>query len=231
MKTVVLGDTHGRVTWKDIVAKNIDFDKLVFLGDFWDTHDNISQLQQIENFKDIIVFKKANIDKVILLFGNHDYHYLKTTYEHYSGYTRKHADKVTELLHEALDTGLLQMCHIEGNYLCSHAGITKTWCKDNNVDLLNVEQSINDLFKHKPHAFSFNMGSNFDRTGDDICQPPIWVRPRSLFKDKIDNFIQIVGHTTVEQIVITENYPILIDALGTTGEYLQIIDGVAVVAV
>lgn len=230
MKTGIFGDTHGRTNWKDIIVKN-NFDKVVFIGDYFDSHNNVSGLQQIENFKDIIAFKKANMDKVVLLFGNHDYHYLKTSYQHYSGYQRKYADTIQKLLHEALDLGLLQMCYVEGSFLCSHAGVTKTWCEDNNIDQTNIEQSINDLFKDKPYAFEFNIGKNLDRSGDDVCQTPIWVRPRSLYKDRIDNYIQVVGHTTVTKIVIIENYPILIDALGESGEYLQIVDGVASVTI
>ena len=33
MKIVALGDTHGRYNWKDIVAKESDADKIVFIGD------------------------------------------------------------------------------------------------------------------------------------------------------------------------------------------------------
>ena len=39
MKTIVIGDIHGRTIWKQIVIENPDFDKLVFIGDYFDSFD------------------------------------------------------------------------------------------------------------------------------------------------------------------------------------------------
>ncbi len=224
MRTIVLGDTHGRTDWKTITAKN-DFDKVVFIGDYFDTHESISSEQQKDNFKDLVAYKKANIDKVILLFGNHDYHYLKTTNETYSGFQQWHKTDIQEMLQEAIDADLMQMCYVERNVLCVHAGVTKTWCDENLVQKGFLEQTINDLFKYKPNAFKFTSGKNHSPYGDDVCQTPIWVRPQSLLQDRIEDYIQVVGHTTQNKLVVT-NDVILIDTLGTSGEYLQIIDGV-----
>lgn len=88
MKIIALGDTHGRTVWKQIVKEN-GFDKIVFHGDYFDTHERISARQQKENFKGIIAFKKANMDKVILLMGNHDYHYTDAVDEPYGVISRK----------------------------------------------------------------------------------------------------------------------------------------------
>lgn len=71
MKIIALGDIHGRDIWKDIVKKESDADKIVFVGDYVDTHDNISPYKQVDNFKEIVEYKKENKDKVILLIGNH----------------------------------------------------------------------------------------------------------------------------------------------------------------
>jgi hypothetical protein len=45
------------------------------------------------------------------------------------------------------------------------------------------------------------------------------VRPNSLISDKLDDFLQVVGHTT-QQILIIDNEIMFIDTLGTSGEYL-----------
>lgn len=237
MKIIALGDTHGRMDWKNITA-NDNSDRVIFIGDYFDTHDDISPRQQIENFKDIIAYKKANPKKVILLFGNHDYHYLRTTAEHYSGFQQWHKTDIQELLHKAIDENLLQMCCVFWNYLFVHARVTKTWCKANGINMNDVERSINDLFKYKPNSFRFTAGENGSVYGDDICQTPIWVRPKSLYTDKISNYIQVVGHTTQDWIsglngsrkiytagrTVETSGVIFIDTLGTSGEYLQIID-------
>jgi predicted phosphodiesterase len=42
MKIVTLGDTHGRDIWKTIVKIEEDFDKFIFIGDYFDTRDDIN---------------------------------------------------------------------------------------------------------------------------------------------------------------------------------------------
>lgn len=216
-KIISIGDTHGKDTWKKIVAKE-EFDKIIFIGDFFDSFD-IKGDVQIENFKDIIQYKKDNMDKVVLLIGNHDYHYLDVG-EQYSGYQKGYQYVINSLLKENLN--LMQMCFLHELYLFTHAGVTKTWCENNKIDHhLNIEDSINDLFKFKPFAFRFTPGEAYSEYGDEICQTPIWVRPASLREDIIPNFIQIVGHTRQEEITITEDV-ILIDVLDSINEYLKI---------
>lgn len=70
MKILVLGDIHGRTIWKDIIEKE-NPDKVIFLGDYVSTHDNISADQQLSNLNNILNYKEENSDKVVLLRGNH----------------------------------------------------------------------------------------------------------------------------------------------------------------
>jgi predicted phosphodiesterase len=147
MKVIAIGDIHGRTVWKDIVEKET-FDKVIFIGDYFDTHEKISPEQQKTNFKEIITYKKAHMDKVVLLLGNHDFHYLRDANETYSGYQMWHKTDIGEMLHAAIDQNLMKMCHSVGFVLFSHAGITKTWCENNLVDQGEfVEDSINELFR------------------------------------------------------------------------------------
>ena len=53
MKILVLGDIHGRTIWKDIIEKE-NPDKIIFLGDYVSTHDNISADQQLSNLNNIL---------------------------------------------------------------------------------------------------------------------------------------------------------------------------------
>lgn len=229
MKIVALGDTHGRLNWKDIVAKETDADKIVFIGDYFDTHDDVTPEQQINNFIDIVDYKRANMDKVVLLIGNHDFHYMGFINETYSGYQYSAAPRIREVLKEALDDNLLQMCYKNDIYVFTHAGVTKTWVKDNNIDVNDLENSINEMFKTRPHVFGFSMGDNYSQTGNDITQTPIWVRPQALLSDALEDIIYISGHTTVMKLGLMKELPnlILIDCLGTTGEYLVLNGDVA----
>lgn len=197
MKIVIIGDTHGRIHWKSIVEKEKDADKIIFIGDYFDSFDILAQ-NQLENFLDIIQYKKDNMDKVVLLFGNHDYHYYmynqKMGDERYSGFIASHALQFKEVLEQAIKDKLILMCYKEGELCCTHAGITQTWLDNNNYDgEEDLESFINTLFEFKPSSFRF-VGRNV--YGDSVESSPIWVRPDSLMKDPPkETLTQIVGHT------------------------------------
>jgi hypothetical protein len=225
MKIIALGDTHGRTYWKQIVS-NTEFDKVVFIGDYFDTHEDIPYEQQKSNFEDIVAFKKENRNKVVLLFGNHDYHYLKTVNETYGGFQEKYKTAIQEMLHSALESDLMQMCFVDNNYIFTHAGVTQTWLDNTGYSgEVPIELFINDLFKYQPLAFKFTCGEEKCTYGDEVCQTPIWVRPQSLYQDGILPYIHIVGHTTQQELKITDDEIILIDTLGTSGQFLCITDG------
>ncbi len=221
MKIVALGDTHGRVLWKEIVSKEKDADKIVFIGDYFDTHYDISVDQQIENFKEILELKKNNMDQVVLLLGNHDFHYLKEAIETYSGFQAFRFFDINEILQPAVKSGLVQMCFVHDNYVFTHAGVTKTWCLVNNIRTNHLEEDINNKIFENPSAFRFTMGHNFSQTGNDVTQSPMWVRIPSLFEDHLPEVKYVIGHTTQEKLVITDGI-IAIDTIGTSGEYLEI---------
>jgi hypothetical protein len=225
MKICAIGDIHGRIIWKEIVEQENNVDKWIFIGDYFDTHYDVTVKQQIENFKEILEFKKSNLDKVVLLLGNHCFHYLKDAQEHYSGYQAFKFIDINEILEPAVKKGLVIACYTYENYVFTHAGVTKTWCEANGIDTNNLAESINNLLLTNPSAFRFTMGDNYSNSGNDVDQSPIWVRIPSLMKDAISNKVYIVGHTTLERLAITDKL-IGIDTLGTTGEYLIIEDGI-----
>lgn len=223
MKHLILGDTHGRTIWKDIVAKE-SFDKIVFIGDYFDTHEGVNAEQQCNNFLDIIAYSKANPGKVIMLIGNHDFHYMGIVNERYSGYQYGAASQIKYLLESNKD--YLQMAYqVNETTIATHAGISKTWLNKQRFKGDSVEQTVNDLWRYTPSVFKFE-GS--DPYGDSFVSSPIWIRPNSLSKDGID-MNQIVGHTMVQKINLPEGDRAefwMIDALGTSREYLVVEDGV-----
>jgi len=220
MRVIAIGDIHGRTCWKEILDKE-EFDKAVFIGDYFDTHEGITAEQQISNFQEII---KARVDddRINLLFGNHDLHYI--TDQRYSGYQPTHDIEIMHLLKANMQY-LKAVAEIDG-VLFSHAGVTKTWCKDAEIDTDNLVDAINELFHNNPGRFGFVMakGGRFTNPyGDDPEQGPMWVRPYSLSLDKID-ITQVVGHTSVDQVSYDPKVDIhMIDAL--PNEYLTILDG------
>ena len=86
-KLVIIGDIHSRAVWRKIVNDNPDADKFIFLGDYFDSHEKkYYPSKQVFNFKEILKLQESlGDDRVILLLGNHDYHYMNSQ-KHYTGY-------------------------------------------------------------------------------------------------------------------------------------------------
>jgi predicted phosphodiesterase len=202
MKIIVIADVHGRTKWKEQVAQ--DFDQCVFLGDYFDSLE-IDGKDQIENFKDILAFKRANPDRVTLLTGNHDISYLDS-FCACSGYQNDRAFEIRNTLMPLVNSREIQIVKIIDKYLFVHAGVTKTWAKIYKIDELSdalgsLEEAINELFYTRFLPFCFQdpipgtLIQAISQYGDNEWQSPTWVRPNSLIADKIDNYIQVVGHT------------------------------------
>jgi hypothetical protein len=217
---VVIGDIHGRSLWKIIVQQH-PADEIVFVGDYFDSKEDFTAHKQILNFIEIVAFKKANPERVTLLFGNHDFHYLPAAGERYSGHQYFFAADIYEALKPALDEKLLNICVQKGKYLVSHAGLTQTWCSQNNIPLNNPVEAVNQLFYHNPKAFRFSSGELDEPTGDEPEQGPLWVRPDSLSKDYLRGFVHVVGHTQGPDITILP-HAIFTDVLAFTPKYLEI---------
>lgn len=231
MKTIVLGDIHGRQSWKDILS-NEEWDRVVFVGDYLDTHEEITGTEQLYNLKAIIELKKTSEKPVILLIGNHDHHYLPGIQGgNTSGYQPRMRPSFEQVFTENPDMFQMAFCD-EHNNLMTHAGVTLSWLEDN--DILDTHPStvaarINELFIHKPQAFYF-YSLDFGGYGDHVRQSPIWVRPQSLYRNQLKTN-QIVGHTRpkdgkINSLKSERQGFYLIDTIGQEwSDYLVITDG------
>lgn len=230
MKHVAVGDTHGRNVWQRIVDKE-PCDKFVFIGDYFDSFD-VSAEQQMENFKNICQFKRDNPEKVVMLIGNHDFHYrMLGLGDRYSGFQRAYQFSIQHLLVEAKD--IMQMAYSYADVMFTHAGVSSAWLKHYDYSVGDIADWVNMLWKMNPMAFRF---SDSDRTGfgEHPLQSPIWIRPAALYENRPENMIQVVGHTRVGRITPPQYSPGMwfIDTLegdetkGFKNQYLVIEDGV-----
>jgi predicted phosphodiesterase len=241
MKTLVLGDTHGRPLWKEIVVYEQP-DRVIFIGDYFDSYDDFTAAEQMHNFKEIIEYKETSFTndgtddqrktQVIILVGNHDFHYMDSS-EHYSGYQAGAASGISDLLFSNMNH--LQMAYQMDEYLFTHAGVSHDWYTYW-MEMLHLEgnsvvDNINEMWKASSRPFRFAGSSPY---GDSVWSSPIWIRPKSLHAANRDTFlkeqyIQVVGHTQQNQIDTkgksTGGRYYYIDTLGTSGEYMVINDG------
>ena len=193
-----IGDVHGRQDWK----KQIDLNDInVFVGDYFDSFD-ITIEAQIENYKELIKLKKEHPYNIVLLIGNHDYHYI-IDFERYSGFSIFTFQQVHEMLKEHIKEGLLQWTYrfeLDGkDWIVSHAGLTNTWMNHNKIDIDTINATLSEDW-----TIPRWVGGGRSFYGDDNIQGPLWVRPMSLVHD-LYPINQIVGHTAYDDIVCIED--------------------------
>jgi len=241
MKTVIIGDVHGRDQWKQIVAQENDADRFVFLGDYFDSFD-ISAVEQMHNFKEIVEFKQTIGEEVIMLIGNHDYHYFPEIGDSStSGYQTRMAPSIKQLVDE--NRKHLQVAHRIGKFVFSHAGISSEWLDDTITDWTeeNMVDKINELFKYTPLSLDYRSFKMFSATewagasgyGNETYQGPMWIRPKALMeankKTLRKKIIQVVGHTHQNEIdkegKATGGRYYFVDVQETSQEYMIITDG------
>jgi len=220
MQLVVIGDLHGRKTGLEIAQKHPE-DILVFLGDYFDSKTSITASEQLTIFETLIKLKLKKPEKVVLLTGNHDIHYIRGATQQYTGYQWLHATDIIQKITMAYRQGLLQAAYSRGSFLMVHAGLTRTWCGHWGIDLHNPVEEVNALFSQSLRPFEFIYKPGCNKTGDDIHQGPFWVRPASLQADAIAGFTQVIGHTQFNQPQVWPGI-IALDVLSFCRKYLII---------
>lgn len=240
MKTVAIGDIHGRSVWK-LIYELEKPDRLIFIGDYFDSFD-IKGVDQLSNFQDIIAFKEKGVCETVLLIGNHDHHYFPEIGDTgTSGYQHMLAPSIQYVVDQ--NRNHLRIAYQMDEFLFTHAGVSSVFMDQvfgkGDWKVENIAIDLNEMFKYKPKTFIFgeyalmNKMSYLDPYGDSEDQSPIWIRPKSLMRANRDTLrkevIQVFGHTQVDQIDIkggaTGGRYYDIDCLGTSGQYMVITDG------
>jgi len=193
MKRIAIGDLHGNDCWKSIDFSK--YDEIYFVGDYFDSNKReITFKRQLDNFRELAIETRKN-NNIHLCIGNHDYHYLNNVpmWERYSGFQNSHYVAINAALEDNAD--LLKFIYITtDNIVISHAGISKTFLRNNNTSIDKLNDSPREMFQF----------CGIENHGNDITQSCIWIRPNSLLSDKIEGYKQIVGHTSVEKVVTVD---------------------------
>lgn len=200
MKILVVADSHGSPAPLAIAKEKFnEFEKIVFLGDFFDHGDEDYETQK-ENFLDVMKLKNQNNGKVVVLLGNHDANYLLD--EMYK-WQEEHAGEIQKLILDEMEN--IDIFFKEGSWLFTHAGVSEIWFKriiNNETGALISREECNRAFQHmnrKFHSgdFSCIKFCGTDPSGDEVTQNPLWIRPDSLKFFPLPGWNQVVGHSAV----------------------------------
>jgi len=184
MKILVIPDLHASTHWKKAIPLVDQYDKVVVLGDEFDTWEN-KWPSQMNNAKALIKFKQQYPDKVCLCWSNHATSYYLD--ERCSGHQSIYAIDIKEFYDTHKD--LFDVCFIFDKYLFVHAGVSYKWMRA--ATIKKVEE-INQLFKERPNFFRW-VGPN--GYGDNYGEGPLWIRPGALIRTAVKGYTQVVGHT------------------------------------
>lgn len=203
MRHNIIGDIHGRKTWKEA----FDPDAVnIFVGDYFDAFNDRSADDCIRNLSEIIELKRANPGSVVLLFGNHDIHYFDVSGQ-YSRRCQGQASHIRRFLTENMQQFHGVAYSIDDKVLVSHAGVTLTWLEkhgfpeDDDITPDNVARHCNELFfsGYEDNSHYWSGLDNYEpvsRDGENADDPPVWVRPAVLFDDNAfadTEYFQVVG--------------------------------------
>lgn len=194
-KILIVPDVHGRSFWHKAEELINSVDKVVFLGDYLDPyrHEEITFDTALEEFGKILEFKDKYGDKIVMLVGNHDCHYINTSFMDCSRLNYLKRQDIHELYMKHIDK--FQLIWEFDTWLFSHAGVYEEWmeaCEFTLDDLRNFEEFRKDKFPSLA-CLSFYRGG-WNRTGS--C---VWADLRESLKHKLlEGYHHIVGHTQLE---------------------------------
>lgn len=168
MKTISLGDIHGRDVWKSILFGScyeyntwriaveagapidwdgnmpfLGYDKIIFVGDYVDSFDIPSSVI-LHNLREIIDLKQKLGDRMVLLLGNHDIQYFVKD-QRCSGHRPELQYDLEQLFNEHLD--LFKMAYQHKDHLWTHAGVSQSWLGELKEELYSPEIRFAALVK------------------------------------------------------------------------------------
>ena len=195
-KTVAIGDVHGRKQWQAIVDKYPDA-KIVFMGDYVDPYEYFSNDELLDNMRKIIDFKKQNMDRVVLLLGNHDMHYISSDFHPCWRFSPSIAEEYAQLINENI--GLFTYAYQEGNRIFTHAGVTEQWFTKifHGDRQSNIADQINSAIGDQRLTLA---ACSWLRGGYDNDGGPFWADIEEIYNDPLVGYHQVVGHNRVNAV-------------------------------
>ena len=240
MLVFVVPDLHGRTCWQEpaqaFLGAHGPGGQVLFLGDYVDSFE-VSNEQQLRNFTNVVAFKKANPERVVLLLGNHCFQYLYLSTVKLFGFNE---DLYPSLhVYYKLHEDLFQIAHQVGNTLFAHAGVSREWLAHHGPKISQCRRQLEAAARPAQLADVLNAllrapGGPLllwelteEHGGSAAFDGPVWIRPDPLRAALPPGLTQVVGHTHVPDITTfddktTEARVIFTDCLSTTTGFLTL---------
>lgn len=203
MKILIVPDVHGRKFWHVAQTTVDEVDKVIFLGDYLDpySYEGITFEDAVNEFKEILEFKEQYSDKVVLLVGNHDMHYIIKEFMNCSRLNVWRRLEMNELYMQNIDK--FRLIYQAKNYLFSHAGIYLEWLDKYGMTL----DDLNNLstFIDNKDFWSTLEDVGHSRGGFDPAGSCVWADIEESLLNDVYPIKQIVGHTQLHEPFIRED--------------------------
>ena len=201
---IIIPDVHGRDFWRDAVRENPG-GRFIFLGDYLDPYgdEGVTLPEAFRGLQEIVSLKEAHPDRITLLWGNHDLHYL---YPELMGsrYDWTHAERNARFFsdHQALFSMAYETRVAGRRFLFSHAGVGKGWVLGNWPSLHMDELSaglFNEMTGHPSFMSALGEASAY-RGGDNPYGSMVWADclEQEETENRLPGIVQIFGHTRME---------------------------------
>ena len=208
---VIIPDVQVRPFWREAVRLRPD-GEFIFLGDYLDPYpaEGFSKEEAFRGLLDIIDLKKRNPDRVTLLWGNHDLHYM---YPEMMGsrYDFGNAERNAHVFWD--NQALFKMAYetVAGRrrYLFSHAGVGMGWIRHSFPGLAPEEltaELFNDLVGYPRFMKALGDVSCY-RWGDKPWGSMVWadMQEQGHEENQLPGVVQVFGHTQVAMPFNFEN--------------------------
>jgi hypothetical protein len=214
-KTIVIADLHNNIDWIEPFLENNKHDFVIFLGDYFDSYNDDSNITEKTALWLKQSFQKENRKH---LFGNHDISYFCNLYK-CPGFTENKNKIINSIISKKEFAEKLDLVYFEQNHVLSHAGFTYNQfaynpeLKNNRYSIENYiakqcDDALNCLFKNNYHRlFEVGYGRGYPTSHVGGC---LWLDWDKEFHC-IDNINQIVGHShgnyiRIKQNLLSKNY-------------------------
>ena len=202
---VIIPDVHGRSFWRDAMDARPD-DEFIFLGDYLDPYpqEGISEKEAYDGLLDILELKEQNPDRVTLLWGNHDLHYLYPEMMA-SRYDIDNAERNAHCFwdHQTLFKMAYETVAGGKRFIFSHAGIGNGWIAQSFPALKEEDitaELFNDLVGYPPFMEAL-ADISFIRGGDKPYGSMVWadVEEHLVESNQYASVIQVFGHSMIRK--------------------------------